>query len=170
MAGILEHIQGMTAIFNPLVNSYKRLVPGFEAPSDVTWSRKRREALIHVRKRMGGGVNLELRSPDSASNPYLVFALCLAAGLDGIEKNLKAPAEMTESIRKMSLEEKREKGIQALPENLSEALNYMEQDVLLQEVLGEKFTSAYTKAKRKEWKSYLAQVSEWELNRYLYLV
>ena len=126
--------------------------------------------MIHVRKRMGGGVNLELRSPDSASNPYLVFALCLAAGLDGIEKNLKAPAEMTESIRKMSMEEKREKGIQALPENLSEALNYMEQDVLLQEVLGEKFTSAYTKAKRKEWKSYLAQVSEWELNRYLYLV
>lgn len=170
MAGILEHIQGMTAIFNPLVNSYKRLVPGFEAPSDVTWSRKRREALIHVRKRMGGGVNLELRSPDSASNPYLVFALCLAAGLDGIEKNLRAPAEMTESIRKMSLEEKREKGIQALPENLSEALNYMEQDVLLQEVLGEKFIAAYTKAKRKEWKSYLAQVSEWELNRYLYLV
>ena len=170
IAGILEHIQGMTAIFNPLVNSYKRLVPGFEAPSDVTWSRKQREALIHFRKRMVGGLNLELRSPDSASNPYLVFALCLAAGLDGIENNRKAPAELTENIRKMSSEEKREKGIQALPENLSEALDYMEKDALIKEVLGEKYLKAYTKAKKKEWKSYLAQVSEWELNRYLYLI
>ena len=170
IAGILEHIQGMTAIFNPLVNSYKRLVPGFEAPSDVTWSRKQREALIHVRKRMGGGLNLELRSPDSASNPYLVFALCLAAGLDGIENNRKAPAELTENIRTMSSEEKKEKGIQALPENLSEALDYMEKDALIKEVLGEKYLKAYTKAKKKEWKSYLAQVSEWELNRYLYLI
>lgn len=170
MAGILQHIQGMTAVFNPLVNSYKRLVPGFEAPSEVTWSRNQREALIRVRKRMGGGLNLELRSPDSASNPYLVFALCLAAGIDGLEKNLEAPAELTENIRKLTEEEKRERGIQALPENLDEALTAMEQDPLIRDVLGEKFVKAYVKTKRKEWRSYLAQVSEWELNRYLYLM
>ena len=170
MAGILEHIQGMTAIFNPLVNSYKRLVPGFEAPSEVTWSRSRREVLVRVRKRMGGGLNLELRSPDSSSNPYLVFALCLAAGLDGLEKNLEAPRELTEDIRKLSWEEKKAKGIEALPENLSEALTAMEQDPLIREVLGEKTAKAYVKAKRREWKTYLAQVSEWELSQYLYLM
>ena len=99
-----------------------------------------------------------------------MFALCLAAGLDGIEKNLKAPAEMTESIRKMTEEEKKQKGIQDLPENLGEALDAMENDELIREVLGEKFTAVYTKTKKKEWKSYLAQVSEWELERYLYSV
>ncbi|MDY2595562.1 MAG: type I glutamate--ammonia ligase [Oliverpabstia sp.] len=170
MAGILQHIQGMTAIFNPLVNSYKRLVPGFEAPSEVTWSTDQREVLIRVRERACCGMHMELRSPDSSSNPYLVFALCLAAGLEGIEKNLKAPAELREDIRKLTGEEKREKGIEALPENLGEALKAMEQDFLIRETLGEKFTKSYLKAKRKEWKGYLAQISEWELNQYLYLI
>lgn len=170
MAGILRHIQGMTAIFNPLVNSYKRLVPGFEAPSEVTWSRNQREALIRVRNRAVGGLNLELRSPDSSSNPYLVFALCLAAGLEGLEENLEAPRELTEDIRKLTGEEKRAKGIEALPENLGEALAAMEQDALISEVFGERVAKAYMKARRREWKSYLAQVSEWELSRYLYIV
>lgn len=170
LAGILAHIQGMTAIFNPLVNSYKRLVPGFEAPSEVTWSRQQRSSLIHVRRRLGDSLHMELRSPDSASNPYLVFALCLAAGLEGIEKNLEAPAELMENIRKLTGEEKKQKGIQMLPENLGEALNAMEKDPLIHKVLGEELTKSYVKAKRKEWKSYLAQVSEWELNRYLYLL
>ncbi len=170
MAGILSHIQGMTAVFNPLVNSYKRLVPGFEAPSEVTWSRKQRNALIRVRSRLSEGLNLELRSPDSTSNPYLVFALCLAAGLEGIEKGLSAPEELTEDIRRLSCEEKAARGIKILPENLGEALHAMEKDDLVRKVLGEDYVKEYCETKRREWKGYLAQVSEWELNRYLYLV
>ena len=170
LAGILHHIQGMTAVMNPLVNSYKRLVPGFEAPSEVTWSRTQRNALVHVRKERGGEVNLELRSPDSASNPYLVFALCLAAGMEGIENGMKTPEELTKDVRKLNEEEKNLLGIQMLPENLGEAIQAMGQDPLVFEVLGETYRKGYMKAKRKEWKDYLAQVSEWELNRYLYRV
>ena len=170
LAGILYHIQGMTAVMNPLVNSYKRLVPGFEAPSEVTWSRTQRNALVHVRKEHGGEVNLELRSPDSASNPYLVFALCLAAGMEGIEKRLQVPEELTKDIRKLNEEEKKLLGIQMLPENLGEAIKAMGQDTLVSKVLGETYRKGYMKAKRKEWKDYLEQVSEWELNRYLYRV
>ena len=170
LAGILYHIQGMTAVMNPLVNSYKRLVPGFEAPSEVTWSRTQRNALVHVRKERGGEVNLELRSPDSASNPYLVFALCLAAGMEGIEKGLQVPEELTKDIRKLNEEEKKLLGIQMLPENLGEAIKAMGQDTLVSKVLGETYRKGYMKAKRKEWKDYLEQVSEWELNRYLYRV
>lgn len=170
MAGIMAHIQGMTAICNPLVNSYKRLVPGFEAPSEITWSRKRRNALFHVKKDGLDGTILELRSPDSAANPYLVFALCLAAGLDGIENNLEVPAELKENVDQMSEEEKLEKGIESLPENLGEALAAMKADPWIRETVGNTFMKAYTRTKRKEWKGYLNQVSEWELNQYLYLI
>lgn len=168
MAGILNHVQGMTAVFNPLVNSYKRLVPGFEAPSEVTWSGKQRNALIFVRKRLGEGLSLELRSPDSASDPYLVFALCLNAGLEGIEKNLKAPKELTEDIRRLSWEERKERGIPMLPENLGEALEAFKEDRLVMYTLGKKYVKEYQETKRREWKSYIGQVSEWELEKYLY--
>ena len=115
-------------------------------------------------------MNLELRSPDSASNPYLVFALCLAAGMEGIEKEMRVPEELTQDIRKMNEEEKNLLGIQMLPENLGEAIKAMGQDTLVSKVLGETYRKGYMKAKRKEWKDYLEQVSEWELNRYLYRV
>ncbi len=170
MAGILRHISSMTAVFNPLVNSYKRLVPGFEAPSEITWSRKQRNTLIHVRRRVSEGINLELRSPDSAANPYLAFALCLEAGLSGIEERLTAPEELKHDIRRFTEEEKAARGIRRLPENLGEALAAMEEDPLVADVLGNACAEAYGRAKKKEWKSYLGQVSEWELNRYLYLV
>lgn len=170
MAGIFQHIAGMTAILNPLVNSYKRLVPGFEAPSDVTWSHTQRNALIRVCKRRDKTVDLELRSPDAASNPYLVFAVCLEAGLDGIRRGLLAPAELKEDIRGMSCEEKLARGIPSLPENLGRALEAMGQDALIPEVLGEPYASVYGKAKRKEWKSYLSQVTEWEILQYLYRI
>ena len=170
LAGILAHIEGMTAIFNPLVNSYKRLVPGFEAPSDVTWSKKQRNVLMYVQKRRKGELNLELRSPDSAANPYLLAALCLEAGLDGIQKGLSAPEELTEDIRRLTCEEKRMRGIQSLPENLGSALEAMQKDPLILDVLGENYAKAYQKAKKKEWKSYLEQITAWELDRYLYLV
>ena len=170
LAGILGHVVGMTAVFNPLVNSYKRLVPGFEAPSDVTWSRTQRNALLHVRKRRGEGVDLELRSPDCAANPYLLLALCLEAGLDGIRKQQKAPKELTEDIRRLSGEEKKQRKIQSLPENLGVALDAMGQDLLVREVLGESYVAEYQKMKRREWKNYLEQVTKWELEQYLYLV
>lgn len=123
-----------------------------------------------MRKERGGEVNLELRSPDSTSNPYLVFALCLAAGMEGIENGMKTPEELTKDIRKLNEEEKNLLGIQMLPENLGEAIQAMGQDPLVFEVLGETYRKGYMKTKRKEWKDYLAQVSEWELNRYLYRV
>ena len=145
LAGILGHVVGMTAVFNPLVNSYKRLVPGFEAPSDVTWSRTQRNALLHVRKRRGEGVDLELRSPDCAANPYLLLALCLEAGLDGIKNQEKAPKELTEDIRRLSCEEKKQRKIQNLPENLGVALDAMGQDLLVREVLGESYVAEYGK-------------------------
>lgn len=170
LAGIFAHIKGMTALCNPLVNSYKRLAPGFEAPSDITWSSRQRTALVRVQTQRDEGARLELRSPDSSSNPYLVFALCLAAGLDGMEKNLQAPKELKENIRKLSKEEKELAGIDTLPENLSEALEEFKKDPLMEEVLGETFTKCYVKAKKKEWESYMEQVSEWEIEQYLYRV
>lgn len=170
LAGILDHIAGMTAVFNPLVNSYKRLGSGSEAPSDVTWSKKRRDALMCVQKRRNGDLNLELRSPDSAANPYLLASLCLEAGLDGMRRGLSAPAELTEDLRRFTDEEKRMRGIQSLPENLGSALEAMQKDKLISEVLGKTCFLAYQKAKMEEWKSYLEQITAWELDRYLYLV
>lgn len=170
IAGIMEHIKGMTAVLNPLVNSYKRLVPGFEAPSEITWSSSQRTALVKVPRVTQKKKELELRSPDPSANPYLVFALCLAAGIDGIEKNLKVPEELTKSIRNMSEEEKNNQGIVSLPENLSDALYEMEKDTWFQEILGSSFIEHYKRAKRREWKSYMKQVSEWELAQYLYQI
>ena len=170
MAGIFAHIKGMTAICNPLVNSYKRLAPGFEAPSDITWSSRQRTALIRVPQNVEGGTRLELRSPDASSNPYLVLALCLAAGLDGIEKQMELSAELKRSIRKLNKKEKEEMGINSLPENLNDALNEFHADELVKEVLGKDFTKYYLKAKKEEWLEYMEQVSEWELEQYLYRV
>ncbi len=170
LAGILHHVPAMTAVFNPLVNSYKRLVKGFEAPSEITWSNTQRNALVRIRNTKRLGIGLELRSPDSAANPYLLAALCLEAGLDGILNNMTAPAELKEDIRGLSSEEKRQKKIKDLPENLGIALEVMQKDPLIYEVFGEAFTTAYQKAKIKEWKNYLEQISAWELERYLYLV
>ena len=170
LAGLLDHIQGMTAVMNPLVNSYKRLVPGFEAPSDVTWSRSQRTALARVLQGRDGQTQVELRSPDAAANPYLVFALCLEAGLDGIKKGRKLPAELTENLRRLSCEEKEARGIRSLPENLGEALKGMKEDPLVEQALGEKFTRRYVRYKKEEWKKYMEQISEWELKEYLYKV
>ena len=170
IAGIFAHIEGMTAIFNPLVNSYKRLVPGFEAPSDITWSHRQRNSLIRVCKKRGEDVSLELRSPDASANPYLVFALCLEAGLEGIEKGMEAPEELKNDIRRLSCEEKRELGLKSLPENLGEALAAMKDDKLITEVLGEAYTFVYGKSKRREWKKYLEQITQWEIDQYLYLI
>ncbi len=160
LAGICEHIDGITAILNPLVNSYKRLVPGFAAPSNVDWSKKHKNTLLRVAKRKFQSMTMELRSPDAASNPYLVFALCLEAGLDGIQRELKAPKEFSKDIR----------GIRTLPRNLGEALDKMKKEPLAAEVLGEVYIEAYQKAKEKEWTKYQSQITKWEIENYLYLI
>ena len=167
IAGLMKHIKGMSAIFNPLVNSYKRLVTGFEAPNDITWSCRQNGALLRAYNKKGEAM-LELRSPDGAANPYLLFALCLAAGLEGIEKDLQAPGDINVDVRKMSREEKKKAGIASLPANLSIALGEMEKDELVHLVLGESFVDEYLEKKQQEWESYMEQISEWELNRYLY--
>lgn len=167
LAGILNHIPGMTAILNPLVNSYKRLVPGFEAPWELTWSASQRNALLRVRKET---LDIELRSPDGAANPYLAFALCLAAGMDGIYNKMQAQEELTEDLRRLPKEERSDREMVALPENLGEALAAMKNDRLICDTLGTDFYVKYMDAKRREWKEYLEQVSEWELERYLYQI
>lgn len=173
IGGILKHVKGITALTNPLVNSYKRIFPvestsGYTAPSYVAWSAVNRASLIRIPSQKGSSTRIELRSPDPSCNPYLVLAVCLAAGLEGIEKKILPPAGVDKDIRKLSKEERESLGIEALPRNLEEALCAMEEDALVQEVLGEAVSKSYVSTKRKEWEAYCAQVSSWELETYLY--
>jgi glutamine synthetase len=167
IAGLLEHVQGFCAVTNPLVNSYKRLVPGFEAPCYLAWSASNRSALIRIPAARGQSTRLELRSPDPSCNPYLAFAVCLAAGLDGIERGLTPPAEIAENINKMDAAARQAHGMQALPDTLENAVNAMLADKVVTEALGEHVTTQYTVGKRKEWYDYRTQVSQWELDNYL---
>lgn len=167
IAGIMEHIKGMTAITNPLVNSYKRLVPGFEAPVYIAWSATNRSPLIRIPAGRGEGTRIELRSPDPSCNPYLTLAVCLAAGLDGIKRNLSPQKAVDYNIFHMTDEERQKAGIQCLPGTLLEAIEALEQDEFIKNVLGEHVASNYIKAKKAEWLSYRSQVTEWEINQYL---
>lgn len=167
IAGLLEHIDGMTAILNPLVNSYKRLVPGYEAPCYTAWSASNRSALIRIPASRGQGTRVELRCPDPSCNPYLALTVCLAAGLDGIERRLTPPAEITENIFAMSPAERIARGIHSLPGSLDEAVTALEKDSLICGVLGEHIVSQYVAGKRREWDAYRTHVSRWETDRYL---
>lgn len=167
IAGIMEHIKGMTAITNPLVNSYKRLVPGFEAPVYIAWSATNRSPLIRIPAGRGEGTRVELRSPDPSCNPYLTLAVCLAAGLDGIKRNLNPQKAVDYNIFHMTDEERQKAGVQCLPGTLLEAIEALEQDEFIKNVLGEHIASNYIKAKKAEWLSYRSQVTEWEINQYL---
>ncbi len=167
MAGILEHIDGITAIANPLVNSYKRLVSGFDAPAYRSWSSSNRSPLIRIPATRGEQTRLELRSPDPSANPYLALAVCLAAGLDGMRRQLVPPASINKNIYHMTDTERDELGIQRLPSNLGAALDALEQDELLRRVLGSHAMKKYVAAKRQEWNAYCAQVDAWEISRYL---
>lgn len=167
IAGIMEHIKGMTAITNPLVNSYKRLVPGFEAPVYIAWSATNRSPLIRIPAGRGEGTRIELRSPDPSCNPYLTLAVCLAAGLDGIKRNLNPQKAVDYNIFHMTDEERKKAGIQSLPGTLLEAIEALEQDEFIKNVLGEHIAANYIKAKKAEWLSYRSQVTEWEINQYL---
>lgn len=170
IGGIMEHIQGITAISNPLVNSYKRLVPGFGAPVYVAWSVRNRSSLIRIPDAHDGLTRIELRSPDPSANPYLVLAVCLAAGLDGIRRKVLPPDPVTENIFEMSDREKADRGITMLPSDLGKAVAALEQDAFLRGVLGETFVSQYIEAKKQEWADYIPQVSSWEIERYLHRI
>ena len=167
IGGIMKHIAAITAITNPLVNSYKRLVPGYEAPVYIAWSMRNRSPLIRIPAQTGTTQRIELRSPDSATNPYLAIAVCLAAGLDGIRNQIEPPASVEGNIFAMSEEEREKAGIKYLPTSLAEAIVGLEQDALIREVLGEHISRKYIEAKKEEWKEYCAAVSSWEIDRYL---
>ena len=169
IAGLLAHVKGMAAITNPLVNSYKRLVPGYEAPCYLAWSASNRSALIRIPAARGQSTRVELRCPDPACNPYLEFAVCLAAGLDGIEKGLTPPPEITDNIFAMSPAARRRRGIEALPGSLEEALVCMKKDKLIMDTLGEHVTGQYIAGKEAEWEEYCTRVSSWERDKYMIL-
>mgnify|MGYP001229220856 FL=1 len=167
MAGLLAHVRGFTAVTNPLVNSYKRLVRGYEAPTYVAWSSSNRSSLIRIPASRGVGTRIELRSPDPCCNPYLALAVCLAAGLDGIERFMTPPSEVTENLYEMDEAGRRAKGIEDLPGDLNEALELMQQDQLVMDTLGPHVGQAYLDSKKAEWEEYRAHVSNWEREKYI---
>lgn len=168
IGGLMKHIKGMAAITNPLVNSYKRLVPGFEAPVYIAWSATNRSPLIRIPKVRGDGTRIELRSPDSAANPYLTLAVCLMAGLDGIANKIEPPAPIDGNIFAMTEEERRAAGIENMPYSLMAAMEELERDGFICQVLGEHIAEKYIAAKWEEWNRYHPQVSQWEIQEYLY--
>ena len=167
IAGIMEHVRSMTAITNPIVNSYKRLVPGFEAPTYIAWSATNRSPLVRVPASRGAGTRVELRCPDCACNPYLAIAVCLAAGLDGIKRGLTPPESVQKDIYVMTEQERVEAGIGNLPSNLYEAIQEMKKSEFVKKVLGEEVFNKYIRAKSEEWDEYTSQVTDWEIDRYL---
>lgn len=167
IGGLMKHIYEMSAVTNPLVNSYKRLVSGFEAPVHIAWSVKNRSPLIRIPSLRDGGMRVELRSPDSAANPYLVLALCLAAGMDGIKNKILPPQDVSQNIYELTPGQREKLGIRELPANLRDAVAAMERDSFVRDVLGEHISSVYIEAKKGEWDSYCRAVSAWEVARYL---
>ncbi|MCU0620279.1 MAG: type I glutamate--ammonia ligase [Gemmatimonadales bacterium] len=165
--GLLQHARGMSAIVNPLINSYKRLVPGFEAPVNVAWSARNRSPLVRIPDRRGLGTRCELRSPDPAANPYLALTVQLAAGLDGIAQRLPCREPVNRNIFRMSYRDRRKYRIDELPRDLHEALEFLEKDDVIKVALGEHITERFIEAKEKEIESYNAYVSPWEIERYL---
>ncbi|MHB9287236.1 type I glutamate--ammonia ligase [Halobacteriales archaeon Cl-PHB] len=168
MAGILEHAPALTAVCNPTVNSYKRLVPGYEAPVYVAWSDVNRSALIRKpAARAPAASRVELRSPDPSSNPYLALAVMIHAGLDGIEQGLSCPDPVRENIYEFDEAKREEYGIETLPENLGDAVDALEADEVISDALGTHTAEKFAEAKRQEYKEYLVDVSDWEKERYL---
>ena len=169
MAGILKHMKAMTILTNPLVNSYKRLIPGFDAPIYIAWSpTSNRSSLIRIPSPRGESTRIELRCPDSAMNPYLALAACLSAGLDGIEKKTGLPACVEGNMFTMEPEELRERNVERIPETLGDAIEAYSGDVFMKEVLGEHIYTKYLEAKEQEWRDFRAQVTDWEVSQYLY--
>lgn len=167
IAGLLEHAKGFSLITNPLVNSYKRLVPGFEAPTNICWSDKNRSLLIRVPAVRGAATRIELRMPDPSCNQYLAFAVMLASGLEGIQNSMIPSNSVTQNVFKMTQEEKQSLGIEELPSDLNEAIKEFEKDSLIHEALGNHISQKLIEAKKIEWREYIQQVHRWELDNYL---
>ncbi|TCP69139.1 type I glutamate--ammonia ligase [Baia soyae] len=169
LAGILKHARAFTAVTNPLINSYKRLVPGYEAPCYVAWSPKNRSPLVRVPASRGLSTRIEVRSPDPAANPYLALATMLAAGLDGIKNKLVAPPQTDRNIYVMDEQERRDAGINSLPANLYEAIQELQNDTVIANALGEHAFSHFVEAKEIEWDLFRTTVHEWEREQYMSL-
>lgn len=167
IGGLLSHIKEITAILNPTVNSYKRLVPGYEAPTYISWANRNRSALIRIPAGRGNGTRCELRSPDLSGNPYLQFAVMLAAGLKGIEEKITPPNPVERNIYGLSDKEREKYNIHHLPDSLGHALSLMEESSLLKETLGNHIYESFLYVKNKEWEKYRTQVTPWELEKYL---
>lgn len=167
IGGLLKHAKGFTAITNPLVNSYKRLTPGYEAPVYIAWSERNRSPLVRVPAARGVGTRAELRSPDPSCNPYLAFAVMLKAGIDGIKNQIDPGEPVSQNIYIMSKEEKISLGIESLPSTLNEALLELDKDEVVKSALTDHILKNYIEAKREEWEDYRVRVHQWELDRYL---
>jgi len=167
IAGIMKNAQGFCAITNPLVNSYKRLVAGYEAPVYVAWSASNRSALVRIPASRGMGTRTEVRCPDPTCNPYLAFAMMLNSGLDGIKNNLPVPDSVNVDIFEMTPDEKEEAGIASLPANLYEAIQKLKGNPIAMESLGPHILEKYIEGKEKEWDAFRIAVTDWELDRYL---
>lgn len=167
IAGIMAHVRGMCVFSNPTVNSYKRLVPGYEAPTYMVWSTSNRSTLVRIPASRGKGTRVELRSADPSCNPYLEMALCLAAGLDGIEKGLKPAPSYDNNVYELNEEELKQQGIECLPGSLEEAIIAAEADPFIKETVGNHVFKNYIDGKRAEWNSYRTYVSQWEIDRYM---
>jgi glutamine synthetase len=173
MAGILKHSKEITAVTSQWVNSYKRLVPGYEAPVYIAWARRNRSALVRVPMYKPGkekATRMELRSPDPACNPYLAFSVMLAAGLKGIEKGYELPAPVEEDIFEMTEAERKKMGIDSLPGSLEEAISITEKSELVREALGDHIFEKFIENKKIEWDAYRTHVSQFEIERYLPLL
>ena len=167
IGGLLKHAKAIAAITNPTINSYKRLVPGYEAPVYQAWSASNRSALIRIPAASGAGTRLEMRNPDPTANPYLAIAVMLKAGLDGIKNEIEPPSEVVENIYEMTAERKAELGIESLPANINQAVQELLKDETIQDALGEHVLEHFVTAKEIEWDTYRTQVHDWELEQYL---
>jgi glutamine synthetase len=173
LAGQLKHAKALSAIVAPTVNSYKRLVPGYEAPVYICWGQINRSALIRIPRYSNGrddGARLELRCPDPSCNPYLAYAAMLKTGLEGIRQNLTPPPPVEENVYEFGDEQLYEKHIESLPGSLFEALRELERDEVLRDTLGEHLYEAFMRAKTTEWDQYRTQVTPWEIDQYLTLL
>jgi glutamine synthetase len=167
IAGVLRHCREFCVVTNPLVNSYKRLVPGYEAPTHIAWSERNRSPLARVPARRGDGTRVEVRTPDPACNPYLAMAVMLASGLNGVEQGWDCGEPVNKNIFTMSHRERRRLRIDSLPDNLGHAVELFSKSKFMKEVLGDHIFRHYTQAKRNEWAEYIALVHDWETDRYL---
>ncbi|WP_373751969.1 type I glutamate--ammonia ligase [Jeotgalibaca porci] len=167
IAGLLHHAKAYTAICNPIINSYKRLVPGYEAPVYIAWSTQNRSPLIRIPASRGLSTRVELRSVDPSTNPYLALSTLLAAGLDGIASDIELPAPIDRNIYIMDAEDREANGIYDLPKNLAEAVEELKNNPLILDALGDHISRSFIEAKEIEIATYISQVTDWEINQYL---